>query len=59
LEGEIKKKITLRKGQKKFKRMRTKLKKIIYYKLGLNDEIETNKTLIKGSRKKIENQKNK
>jgi len=52
LEGEIKKKITLRKGQKKFKRMRIKLKKIIYYKLGLNDEIETNKTLIKGSRKK-------
>jgi hypothetical protein len=39
--------------------MRTKLKKIIYYKLGLNDEIETNKTLKKGSRKKIENQKNK
>ena len=35
------------------------MKKIIYYKLELNDEIETNKTLIKRSRKKIENQKNK
>jgi hypothetical protein len=41
IEGLNWKKINLIKGQnKKIKRMRIKLKKIIYHKLGLNDEIE-------------------
>jgi hypothetical protein len=38
---KLKRKINLIKGQnKRIKRMRIKLKKIIYHKLGLNDEIE-------------------
>jgi hypothetical protein len=40
LKGKLKRKINLTKQQKKPKWIRNKLKKIIYHKLELNDEIK-------------------
>jgi hypothetical protein len=40
LKDEIKKRSQFNKRIKKIKRMRIKLKKITYHKLGINDEIE-------------------
>jgi len=62
LKGEIEKNNNFSKRSKKkieIKRIRTKLKIIIFDKLGLKDEIKKNKISIKGQRINIWNKKNK
>jgi len=51
VKGEIEKKNQFKKAQNIIKRMRTKLKNIIYEKLGLNDGIE----IIQNFYKKVRN----
>jgi hypothetical protein len=51
LNGKIKKKNNFNKMTKKFKRMRTKFLKIIYYEFGLKNEIENKKSYKKTNEK--------
>jgi hypothetical protein len=50
LDCEIKKRNQFNKGQKKIKRIKTKLKNITYYKLWLNDKLKTNRIFTKISK---------